>query len=145
MIFVINCQFSYLFFLGKLNHENVFQDILDIKNALLDYKNIKLKQWKKKGVPKGLVHDFCEKLAVFLSFYFRQNRPGKCVYDILYRKNAFLDYKNIKLKKLKNWDFLKGVSPWYLSKIRNFSIFLILFKMARKMCFTIFFIEKTPF
>ena len=32
-------------------------------------------------------------------------------YDILYSKNAFLDYKNIKLKKTKNWDFSKGVSP----------------------------------
>ena len=32
-------------------------------------------------------------------------------YDILDRNNAFLDYKNIKLKKLKNWDFSKGVSP----------------------------------
>ena len=32
-------------------------------------------------------------------------------YDIFHRKNAFLDYKNIKLKKSKNWDFSKGVSP----------------------------------
>ena len=32
-------------------------------------------------------------------------------YDILDRNNAFLDYKNIKLKKLENWDFSKGVSP----------------------------------
>ena len=32
-------------------------------------------------------------------------------YDILDRNNAFLDYKNIKLKKLKNRDFSKGVSP----------------------------------
>ena len=32
-------------------------------------------------------------------------------YNILDRKNAFLDYKNIRLKKSKNWDFSKGVSP----------------------------------
>ena len=32
-------------------------------------------------------------------------------YDILHRKNVFPDYKNIKLKKAKNWDFSKGVSP----------------------------------
>ena len=69
MIFVKNWQFFYLVILGRIGQENVFYDILD-------------------------------------------------------RKNAFLDYKNIKLKKLKNWDFWKGVSPWYLSKIRNFSIFL---------------------
>ena len=39
-------------------------------------------------------------------------------------KNAFLDYKKEKLKKSKNWDFSKGVSPWLWSKNRTFSIFL---------------------
>ena len=37
-------QFFHLFSLGKINHENVFHDILDIKNVLLDYNNIKLKK-----------------------------------------------------------------------------------------------------
>ena len=31
--------------------------------------------------------------------------------NILERKKAFADYKNNKLKKSKNWDFSKGVSP----------------------------------
>ena len=44
-------------------------------------------------------------------------------YDILEGRNAFLDYKNKKLKKSKNWDFSKGVSPWFRSKIGNFSRF----------------------
>ena len=46
------------------------------------------------------------------------------IYDILERRNAFLDYKNEMSKKSKNWDFSKGVSPWFWSKIGNFSIFL---------------------
>ena len=33
-------------------------------------------------------------------------------YDILEGKNAFLRYKTKKLKKLKNWGFSKGVSPF---------------------------------
>ena len=37
--------------------------------------------------------------------------------DILGRKKAFLDYKKQKVKKVKNWDFSKGVSPWFWSKI----------------------------
>ena len=45
-------------------------------------------------------------------------------YDILEGRNAFLDYKNEKLKKSKNWDFSKGVSPSFWSKIGNFSRFL---------------------
>ena len=36
---------------------------------------------------------------------------GKVFYDILDRKNAFLDYKNINLKNSKNWNFSKRVSP----------------------------------
>ena len=45
--------------------------------------------------------------------------------NILAGKKAFPDFKNKRLKKLKNWDFSKGVSLWFWSKIRNFSIFLI--------------------
>ena len=37
--------------------------------------------------------------------------------DILERKKAFLDYKKEKVKKVKNWDFSKGVSRWFWSKI----------------------------
>ena len=33
--------------------------------------------------------------------------------DILQRKKAFSDHKNQKVKKVKNWDFSKGVSPWF--------------------------------
>ena len=43
--------------------------------------------------------------------------------DILARKKAFLDYKKEKVKKVKNWDFSKGVSPWFWSKIWNFPSF----------------------
>ena len=37
--------------------------------------------------------------------------------DILERKKAFLDYKKQKVKKVKNKNFSKGVSPWFWSKI----------------------------
>ena len=32
-------------------------------------------------------------------------------YDIAERKNAFVGFKNKELKRSKNWDFSKGVSP----------------------------------
>ena len=44
-------------------------------------------------------------------------------YDILEWKNAFVGYKNENFKKSKNWEFSKGVSPWFWSKIGHFSIF----------------------
>ena len=80
---------------------------------------------------KGLVHGFGQKLEIYLDFYFKEYRPEKCVsnqkkvfYDILDDRNVFLDYKNKKLKKSKNWGFSKGVSPWFWSQIGNFSRFL---------------------
>ena len=43
--------------------------------------------------------------------------------NILDRKEAFLDYKKHKVKKVKNWDFSKGVSPWFGQKFENFPSF----------------------
>ena len=37
--------FSIFFFLGNIGQENVFYDILELKNAFLGYNNSKLKKW----------------------------------------------------------------------------------------------------
>ena len=66
-------------------------------------------------------------------------------YDILERKHAFLGCKHKTFKKWKNCHFSKGVSPWFWSKIGHFSMFFLKVIQARKMCFTIFQNEKTPF
>ena len=58
-------------------------------------------------------------------FYFLDNIGKENVfYDILERKNVSLCCKNNKLKQSKNWDFSKGVTPWFSSKIVHLSIFL---------------------
>ena len=46
MVFVQKWQFFQLFFLGNIEKENVFYDILERKNAFLGYKNKKLKKSK---------------------------------------------------------------------------------------------------
>ena len=109
----------------------MFSDILEGRNALLDFKNKSRKSQKIGIFPKRLVHGCGQKLVIFLDFYFRENRleqyvlnKKKVFYDIVHDRNAFLDYKNKKLKKLKNWDFSKGVSPWFWSKLGNFFRFL---------------------
>ena len=43
---VQNCPFFHLFLLGSIGQENVFYDILERKNAFVDYKNKKLKKSK---------------------------------------------------------------------------------------------------
>ena len=60
---------------------------------------------------KGLVHGFIQKLAIFPSFHFRQNRQEIVFHDTLKRKNASLNYVNKKLKKAKNLDFSERARP----------------------------------
>ena len=47
-------------------------------------------------------------------------------YDILEQKNAFLGYKNKKLKWSKNKNFSTGVNPWFWSKNDHFSNFFLI-------------------
>ena len=56
-------------------------------------------------------------LKIFHLFIFRKMREENVFDDILEMKKAFLDYKKEKVKTVKNWDFSKGVSPWFWSKI----------------------------
>ena len=49
----------------------------------------------------------------FHVFFLASLDQGNVFYDILERKNIFLGYKNKKLKKSKNFDFSKGVNPWF--------------------------------
>ena len=42
---------------------------------------------------------------------------GKVFVDFLDRNLTFPEYKNTDLKKLQNWHFSKGVSPWVWLKI----------------------------
>ena len=61
-------------------------------------------------------------MAIFPTIFFLRNIARENVFsDILEWKNTFLGYKNSKFKKSKNWDFSKGVSPWFWSKNVHFS------------------------
>ena len=46
MLFVLNWPFFTFSFFGKKGQENVFDDILERKNAFLGYKNNKFKESK---------------------------------------------------------------------------------------------------
>ena len=52
-------------------------------------------------------------LKNFHLFIFGKIREENVFNNILERKKAVLDYKKEKVKKVKNWDFFKGVSPWF--------------------------------
>ena len=67
------------------------------------------------------------------------------LYDILERKNVFLGYKNKKLKNSKNCHFSKGLTHGFGPKIAIFSSSFHQAIQVRKMCFTTFQNDKTPF
>ena len=120
-----NGHFPNLFFKGNIGQENVLYDVVERKNAFLGYKNKKLKKLKNWDFSKGVNPWFWSKNGHFSNFFFLGNIGQENVfYDILERKNAFLGYKNKKLKKSKKWDFSKGFSLWFWSKIGLFCMFL---------------------
>ena len=111
-----NGHFS-TFFLGNIDQENVFYDILQRKTACLGYKNEEFKKSQNWDFSKGVNPCFWSKNGHFSNlFFFRQFRPGKCVLRHSTVKKRFSSYKNTKFKKSKNWDFSKGVNPWFWSK-----------------------------
>ena len=57
---------------------------------------------------------FGQKLVIFPDFYFRENRPEKCVlnhkkvfYDIVHDRNAFLVYKKKEVEKVEKLGFFQ--------------------------------------
>ena len=80
MVLVLKWPFLQLFVLGNIGQENVFYDILERKNAFLGYKNNKFKKSKNCHFPKVLTHGFGPKMAIFPTYFFRQYKPGKCLF-----------------------------------------------------------------
>ena len=103
MVLAQNWPLFDLFILGNIGQENVFYDILDRKNAFQDYKNKKVqKVLILSFFPKGLVHCFGLKLAIFDLFILGNFGQENVFYDILERKNVFLGNKNKNFKKSEN-------------------------------------------
>ena len=104
MVLIQKWPFFQVFFLGNIDQENVFYDILERKNAFLDYKNKKSKKSKNWHFSKGVNPWFWSKNGHFSNFFFFGNIGQENVfYNILERKNAFLGCKSKESKKSKNW------------------------------------------
>ena len=103
MVLVQKWPFFHFFFWGNIGQENVFNDIVERKNAFLSYKNKKFKKSKNWHFSKGVNPWFWSKNGHFSNFFFLGNIGQEHVYyDILEQKNDFLGYKNKKFKRWKN-------------------------------------------
>ena len=95
----------------------MFYDILERKHAFLGYKKKKFKKSKNWHFSKGVNPWVWSKIGHFsICFVLANIGQEKVFYDILEREIAFLDYKNKKFKKSKNWHFSKRVNPWFWQK-----------------------------
>ena len=65
--------------------------------------------------------NFESKQAISITLFGR--RPNRVIEEL-----AFLDKRNINLRKLQNLHFSKGVSPWFWSKYLNIFFFSFLSK-----------------
>ena len=80
MVLVHKWDLFHVFIFGKIGKKKVSVDILERKNAFLDYKNKKQKYRKIGLFPKGLVYGFGQKWDLFPPFYFWQNRKEKSLW-----------------------------------------------------------------
>ena len=73
---------------------------------------------------------------LYFQVFFLGNRGQENVYyDILERKDAFLEYKKKNFKKAKNSHFSKVVNQWFWSKNGHFSNFFFLGNLSHENIF----------
>ena len=123
MVLVQRWPFFHLFLLGNIGEENIFNDILERKNAFLGYKDKKFKKSKNWHFSKGVDPWFWSKNGQFSNISLSNIGQENILNDILHRKHGFLGYKKKKFKNSKNWNFSKEVNPLFWSKNGHFSNF----------------------
>ena len=66
--------------------------------------------------PKGLTHGFGQNFKIFFGLFFFKLGLNILFAYLQERKQPFVNFKNDIIKKSKNWDFFKGVNPWFCLK-----------------------------
>ena len=122
MVLVQKWPFFQLFFFQAIQaRKNCFTTFQNEKTPLQAIKTRTSRSRRIAIFPKGLTYGFGTKIAIFFNLFTLGNIGHKNdFYGILERKNAFLGYKNKKLKRSKNCHFSKEVNPWFWSKNGHF-------------------------
>ena len=88
---------------------------------------------------------FVQKSKFFLFVFFGEIKSENIVFEILDKKEQFLDQKNKVFKRAKQGDFPKGIIHGFCPKIILFLIYFFLIKQVGKDHFLILWIEKNDF
>lgn len=123
------------FFFSTIGQRKVSSDLVDRKLVILYYENIDLKTSPKFCIfSRWLDHGFWSKNGNFALYSFLA-KHNNLFCDLVERKLATLDFKNIHLKKSKILHSFKGVSLWFLVKNYLFYSFLFFSKIGQKKVF----------
>ena len=134
---------SFKPFFCNIGQENVFYDVLQLKNSFLGYENKKFKKLKNCHFSKGVNPSFWSKNGHFSKLFFLGNIGKENVFhNILEQKKASLGYKNKKFKKSKNWHFSTRVNPWFWSKNGHFSKLFFFRQFRQGKCLLRYFTTK---
>ena len=118
------CPFFQLFILGNLNHENVFYDILERKNAFLGHKKKKFKKSKNRHFSKGVNQWFWSKNNHFFNFFFKAIQAIKMSFMIFQNeKTVFQAIKTRTSKNRKIDTFPEGLTQGFGPKMAIFPTF----------------------
>ena len=134
------------FILRRYRPENDFYDILERKNAFLGNKNKKFKSQKTDIFQKGLTHEFWSNNGNFSTFFFLGNIGQKMSFTIFQNeKTPFQAIKTRSSNSQKIDIFPEGLTHGFGPIITLLTNFFFLAVQARKITFTIFQNEKSPF
>ena len=96
--------------------------------------------------PKGLNHGFGPKMAIIRTFFFCRIQFRKSSFSVLYNENTPLQAMKTRSLKSRKLDiFPKWLTDGFGPKIAILSNLFFQAISARKMSFTMFYNEKTPF
>ena len=147
MVLVPKQLFFQLFFLANIDQENVFYDLLELKNAFLAYKNKKFKKSKTRHFSNKVNPWFSSKNGHFSNFFFLPIQARKMSFMLFQNeKTPFQAIKTRSSKSRKIDIFPKGLlTHGFGPKMAIFPSFFFYAIQVRKMSFMISQNEKTPF
>ena len=138
MDFVQKSKFLVWVFCTEILSEKMVFSYFGQKTNIVRIKNWSFNKGQKMNISKGVSPWILSKNRNFsFSCFSRKLCHKKSPLNILNKKQSFLDQKMEVLTRAKKWTFSKGVSPWILSKNRNFSYGCFVQKLGQKKWFLV--------
>ena len=148
MVLVQKWPFFQLLFFQEIQATKMpFTIFQKEKTRFQAIKSRTLKSRKFDIFPKGLTLGFCPKVAIFpFVFFLKKIQARKISFTIFQNEKTLLQPIKTRNSKTRKIDiFPKRLTNGFGPKIAIFPTFIFQKIQPRKMCFTIFYNEKTPF